>query len=126
MAQGRILIVEDEFLIAKNTQFTLEGMGYSILGIAMTGSEAIGMTRELKPDVLLVDIVLPGEIDGIEAVEELQKSLDIPVVFLSGNLEGINMKRIEKVRHFGCLSKPCNDYDLKKFIEYALSDIGGN
>jgi CheY-like chemotaxis protein len=119
----KILIVEDEYLIAMSTQQDLEGMGFSVTGIAMSGEEAIKMVERMKPDIILMDIVLQGRIDGIEAAAEIQKRATIPVIFLSGNLEGENLKRIEKIANFGCVSKPYEDATLRHMIRYALTHV---
>lgn len=126
MKDSGILIIEDEYLIAMNIQYTLEDMGHSVMGIALDAEEAIGMLKSQMPNLVLMDIVLRGSIDGIELATDFINRYGLPVVFLSGNLEGENMRRIEKLRHSGCLAKPCDDNTLDYTIRYALSESRKN
>ncbi len=83
MRSKTILIAEDEGIVARDIQATLERLGYSITGTAASGEEAVNMARYNHPDLVLMDIVLKGSIDGIEAARHIRDELDIPVIYLT-------------------------------------------
>jgi diguanylate cyclase (GGDEF)-like protein/PAS domain S-box-containing protein len=116
----RILIVEDEGVIALELQDRLTGMGYEIVGQVPSGQEAIDRTRELQPDVVLMDIILAGQMDGIEASEIIKNSLDIPVIFLTAHADERTLQRAKATQPFGYILKPFNERELQVSIEMAL------
>ena len=79
-----ILIVEDESILAEDLGLSLENLGYLVRGKVSTGEEAVKLAEELRPDLILMDIKLQGDIDGIEAADQIRTRLDIPVVYLTG------------------------------------------
>lgn len=83
MAKAKILIAEDERIVAADIQRSLQGMGYAVCGIVSSGEEAVNDAAELRPDLVLMDIVLEGEQDGIEAANLIRAHLNIPVVYLT-------------------------------------------
>lgn len=87
MAKAKILIVEDEIIIAKDIQNTLKSLGYDAPAIAFSGEEAIKKTEEIQPDLVLMNIALKGEMDGIEAATEIRNRFTIPVVYLTAYRE---------------------------------------
>ncbi|OQX72074.1 MAG: hypothetical protein B6D62_00020 [Candidatus Cloacimonas sp. 4484_275] len=89
MEKKKILIVEDERIIAEDIKVSLKKLDYEIIGIVTTGEEAIEKAGKLKPDLILMDILLETAMDGIEAAERIQKDYDIPVIFLTAHAEGI-------------------------------------
>ena len=86
-AAARILIVEDEGILAEDLGLSLENLGYSVEGKVSTGREAVNLAEDLRPDLILMDIKLQGDIDGIEAADQIRTRLDIPVVYLTGYAE---------------------------------------
>ena len=116
----RILIVEDEGVIALELQDRLTDMGYEIVGPVPSGQEAIDHARELQPDVVLMDIILAGQMDGIEASEIIKNSLDIPVIFLTAHADERTLQRAKATQPFGYILKPFNERELQVSIEMAL------
>jgi diguanylate cyclase (GGDEF)-like protein/PAS domain S-box-containing protein len=116
----RILIVEDEGVIALELRDRLADMGYEIVGPVPSGQEAIDHARELVPDVVLMDIILAGQMDGIEASEIIKNSLDIPVIFLTAHADERTLQRAKATGPFGYILKPFNERELQVSIEMAL------
>jgi diguanylate cyclase len=116
----RILIVEDEVVVALELQHRLTGIGYEILGAVPSGQGAIDRARELRPDVVLMDIVLAGKMDGIEASETIRNGLDIPVIFLTAHADERTFERAKATQPFGYILKPFNERELQISIEMAL------
>src|SRR5262245_57782651 len=117
---GRILIVEDEGIVADDLADTLTPMGYHVLGIASSGEDAIEKVRELRPDLVLMDIRLAGAIDGIEAATAIQKEQDIPVIYLTSHSDKETTRRAKHTKPFGFLVKPFNEAELRCSIEMAI------
>ena len=115
-----ILIVEDEGIVARDLVYRLETMGYRVAGVASTGEEAILKAWELHPDLILMDIVLKGDLDGIEAARMLRERADIPVVYLTAYADEETVQRTEASGPFGYLVKPFEDRELEACIEVAL------
>ncbi len=115
-----ILVVEDEVIVAEHLALTLQGLGYHIVGKVSTGEEAIQRTEELKPDLVLMDIRLAGEIDGIQASEQIRARFDIPIIFLTAHTESDVISRAKVSEPYGFLAKPISHKALKTTIEMAL------
>jgi PAS domain S-box-containing protein len=116
----RVLIVEDEGIVATDIQDRLSAMGYSPAGWADNAARAIEMTETQDPDIVLMDIRLPGPRDGILAAEEINRRFQIPVVFLTAYSEEATLERAKQAQPFGYILKPFNDRELKSTIEIAL------
>ena len=114
-----ILIVEDETLVARHERDLLEGWGYRVFDVA-TGEEAIQAAAELEPDLVLMDIGLPGEMDGVEAAEQLRTRFDIPVVFVTAFADDQLLKRARVTEPFGYVLKPFPERELHSNVEMAL------
>jgi len=80
----KIMIVEDDMMLGMEIEEDLIGIGYEVSGVPSTGEEALAMAKKMEPDLILMDIKLPGKLDGIEVAEEIQGDSDIPVIFISG------------------------------------------
>jgi DNA-binding LytR/AlgR family response regulator len=119
----KILIVEDEMLIAANIANQLETLGYEILGIIPRGQEAINAVKSDKPDLVLMDINLKGDIDGIEAATQMQLEGAIPIIYLTANTDEHHFKRAKATNPYAFLSKPFKKLDLKNAIELASDRI---
>ncbi len=115
-----ILIVEDERIVAEDIRSSLINSNYEIIGIVSTGEEAVEKAKELYPNLILMDIVLNGEMDGIEAAQLISNELHIPVVYLTANAEERTLERAKKTNPYGYLVKPFEDIDLNATLEIAL------
>lgn len=120
MAGKRILVVDDERIVNLDIQATLKRLGYDIVGDAVSGSEAIEKASQFKPDLVLMDIKLRGEMDGVEAANFIIKSYDIPVIFLTAYSDDQTLNRAKLSGPFGYLLKPFEERDLRSAIEIAL------
>jgi PAS domain S-box-containing protein len=119
MRKIRVLIVEDETIIALDVQGILNGLGYEIAGIAGTGETAVEKARTLKPDIILMDILLAGQMDGIEAAREIRKTNDIPIIYLTANADQATVDRARDTQPYAYLNKPIHERDLYSNIESA-------
>jgi PAS domain S-box-containing protein len=120
MQEKLVLIVEDEGVVALSIQAALKKMGYKVVGIAVTGNEAIALATEYKPDVILMDIHIKGDIDGIQTAEKLNQIMDIPVIFLTAYADDETVSRAMKTRSHSYLVKPYNPRELYSNIEFAI------
>ena len=120
MSKAKILIVEDERIIAKYIQNTLRALGYDISAIVSSGEEAIKMAGEVRPDLVLMDIVLKGDMDGIEAAEQIRNLFDIPVVYLTAYANEKLFQRAKITEPFGYILKPFEERELQIAVEIAL------
>ena len=112
MGNGKILIVEDELLIGENLKRSLLKNGYEVPSIAFTGDEAISMAERNKPDLVLMDIKLKGDMDGVEAAGNIRKRFEIPVVFLTAHSDIDTFEKAKKTEPFGYVLKPFEDRQL--------------
>jgi len=117
---AKILIVDDELSFRLLLQATLPLLGYEVAGVAAGGAEALELARFLKPDLVLMDIVMPGALDGIEAAKKIRAELAIPVIFLTGHGDDEIVARAKCADPFAFLIKPCGEEELKAAIELAL------
>ena len=116
----RILVVEDEGIVAMDIRDRLAGMGYQLAGHASNGELALALAERLRPDLVLMDIRLQGAMDGITAAEQLYRRLHIPVIFLTAYSEDATLERARLAEPFGYILKPFHDRDLRSAIEIAL------
>jgi PAS domain S-box-containing protein len=116
----RILIVEDETIISHDISNRLQALGYSIIGIEVSGEQAIERAREEKPDMVMMDIVLQGKMDGIEAAGEIRSRLNIPVIYLTAYTDEKILERAKITEPFGYLIKPFEDKEMHFAIETSL------
>jgi PAS domain S-box-containing protein len=120
MGEKSILVVEDERIVAMDLRMRLEGLGYSVAAIASSGKEAIKEAEGTLPDLVLMDIVLRGGMDGIEAAGEISNRLGIPVVYVSAYSDVETLRRAKVSGPFGYIVKPFDDRQLQANIEIAL------
>ncbi len=118
--KSKILIVEDEAIEAMNFEQILKSSGYDVVAIASAGEDALLKASDLKPDLILMDIVLKGHMDGIEAASRIRDDFDIPVIYLSAHLEENAVRRAKITSPYGYLIKPVTKTDLRNNIELAL------
>lgn len=117
---SRILVVEDERLVAINLELTLESLGFEVVGNVASGEEAVHQANEMKPELVLMDILLAGKMDGIEAAEQIRSIHDIPIVYLSAYSDSPSFERVKKTEPYGYLTKPFVPFELHGTIETAL------
>lgn len=115
-----ILVVEDESIVSKDIQQSLIKLGYNVAGAAATGEKAIEIAREELPDVILMDIMLKGSMNGIETAEMIRKELFIPVIFLTAYADDATLSKAKVSEPYGYIIKPFKEIDLHTTIEMAL------
>jgi CheY-like chemotaxis protein len=118
--QSRILIVEDEVVIAMEIEAMLEQLGYSVTGHASRGEEAIELAGQQRPDLVLMDIRLKSEMDGVTAAEKIFRLYKIPVVFLTAHSDPSTLERAMMIQPYGYIIKPFRKNELFTTIEIAL------
>lgn len=120
MSHTRILVVEDESVIAFDLEMQLTNLGYQVLGIVASGEQVAMKVGELRPDIVLMDIHLEGTMDGIEAAQQVRERFRIPVVFLTAYAEDSTLKRAETSCPYGYLVKPCDSRELHATLQMAM------
>ncbi len=120
MSRARILVVEDEGIIGKDIEHALKQQMYEVCARVMTGADAIEKARKLKPDLVLMDIVLKGDMDGIEAAGVIQREMDIPVIYLTAFTDSEKIKRASTTEAFAYIVKPFEDREMHSNIQMAL------
>ncbi len=120
MGDVRILIVEDEALVARGIQDRLKELGYEVPAVVDSGPAAVEKAGELRPDLVLMDIGLKGEMDGIQAADQIRDRFDIPVIYLTAYSDDETLKRARVSQPFGYLVKPFRTDDLHSTLEMAL------
>jgi PAS domain S-box-containing protein len=120
----QVLVVEDEWVVAIDVRDCLEGLGYAVAAIVASGEEAVIKARELRPDVVLMDIRLEGEMDGVQAAEQIWNELQIPVIYATGYSDQATVDRATTTEPFGYILKPIKERDLYIAIKTALQRYG--
>lgn len=120
MSKTRILVVEDESIVAKDIQRTLEKLGYEVPATASSAASAFEKLEEVEPDLVFLDIKLKGEQDGVHIAEHIKDRYDIPVIFLTSFVDQDTIDRAKVTEPYGYLVKPFNEGDLKTTVEMAL------
>ncbi len=121
MSLKRILVVEDEGIVSLDIQNRLRQAGYTLAGTAASGEEAIAQALSSQPDLILMDIKLQGQLDGIEAARQIRARLNVPIVYLTAYADEDTLKRATETAVFGYLLKPFKERELIATIEMALS-----
>jgi len=119
-AAHRILVVEDQRLIAADIENTLKKLGYVVVGNVSSGEDAISTSDRLRPELVLMDVRLRGEMDGIQAAETIRDRFNLPVVYLTAHTDEETILRAKKTTPFGYLVKPFNERELRATIEIAF------
>ena len=115
------MIVEDEGVVSIDIRNMLKNAGYGIAAVAFQGEEAVRKAEQSTPDLILMDIGLKGEIDGIEAAKKIRDRFQIPVVFLTGFADEATVAKAQEVNPSGFIIKPINEEELKKTLEDILT-----
>lgn len=116
----KILVVEDESIVAKDIQTTLRSLGYSVPAVVSSGEAAIDRAAASDLDLVLMDIVLKGEMDGVEAAEQIYENFNIPVIYLTAYADDHTLQRAKTTTPFGYILKPFEERELQTAIEIAL------
>ncbi len=120
MPKVKILIVEDEKIVAKDIKDSLNSLGYAVCAMISSGEEAVEKIEELKPDLVLMDIMLEGEMNGIQTAEIIRKRFHLPVVYLTAYADQATLERAKISEPFGYIVKPFEDRDLQVAVQMAL------
>jgi len=121
VARARLLVVEDEAIVRADLTQTLADLGYEVVASTSSGEIAVALTIESKPDVVLMDITLGAGMDGLEASQKIQQSLDVPVIFLTAHSDRSTLHRLSEIACAGCVQKPFEERLLAEMVEKALS-----
>lgn len=119
--KGRVLIVEDDLLLSMVEERLIKRLGFEVVGKVTKGIEAISKASELDPDVIVMDISLKGDMDGIEAMEAIREESDVPVIYLSGSGDRYFLERAKKTGFTDFLTKPVTGGDLKGPLLSAMN-----
>lgn len=117
---SKILVVDDEAIITMQLEERLSAMGYNVIGMAASGEEGIEKARRFLPDLVLMDIVMPGKSNGIDAAKIITTELNIPVVFVTAYADDVIIEKAKGARPYGYIVKPFNELEIKAAIEVAL------
>jgi len=116
----RVLIVEDEILIADELRERLARFGFSVIAAVDSAEEGIAIATRECPDLVLMDIRLTGEKDGVEAAKEIRQQLDVPIVYLTAYSDQLTMERVKGTEYDGFILKPFQRQELESTIEVAM------
>ena len=117
---SKILVVDDEAIITMQLEERLTALGYEVIGMAASGEDSIEKAKRLRPDIVLMDIVMPGKMNGIEAAKVINEEMSIPVVFVTSYADDAIIAKAKDARPYGYIVKPFNELEIKAAIEIAL------
>jgi len=123
MSDVKILIVEDDDVLARIISWRLNNLGYIVCGRTTSCAETMECLAKERPDLVLMDINIKGDIDGIETTALIRKEFKLPVVFLTSHSDGTTLERAKATRPQGFVLKPFSDNDLRVAIELALNNM---
>jgi len=124
MGKKNVLVVEDESIVSKDIQYSLKKLGYNVVGAAATGEKAIELAGDKQPDIILMDIMLKGDLTGIEAAAEIKDKYNIPVIFLTAYADENTLAKAKVTEPYAYIIKPFKEIDLHTSIEMALYKHG--
>ena len=125
-SNAKFLIVEDEMIIGANISLQLSKLGYEVIGILPRGEEALQFLKENQPDIILMDIHLKGELDGVETAKRIQQEHNTPIIYITANADEVNFNRAKDTKPQAFISKPFKKLDLQRAVELTLSRIKGD
>lgn len=120
MSKGRIVVVEDEIIVGKDIQSTLQSFGFEVPEVVTSGEEAIQAAFRLSPDLMLMDIMIKGGMDGVDAAEVIRSQFNIPVVYLTAYSDDETLRRAKLTESYGFIAKPFDERELYVAVEFAL------
>lgn len=115
-----ILIVEDELIVAEDLRRRLQRMGYEVRGVVTSGDEAIRRVGEVQPDLVVMDISLRGDMDGVEAAHRIREQYKTPVVYITGHGDPDTLQRAKSTPGFAFVLKPVEDREMQYILEMVL------
>jgi CheY-like chemotaxis protein len=118
----KILVVEDDIVVLRVLEWRLQNLGYEVCGKAETGEEALDLVASKEPDIVLMDINIRGDVDGIETARIIKKNNNIPVIFVTSHSEDEMVRRAKEIHPDGFIRKPFEDDDLRVAIQLALKE----
>lgn len=124
MPEAKILIAEDEAIVALDLRMQLQAAGYAIVAVVKSGEAAVDQASQVRPDLIMMDIHLKGKMDGIEAASAIVTRLDIPVIFVSALVDKETMARAETVKYSGYVVKPFSREKLLTAVQDVLNSVG--
>ena len=124
MSKINVLVVEDESIVSKDIQHSLKKLGYNVVGASPTGEKAVELAGSENPDIVLMDIMLKGEMNGIEAAERIKALYAIPVIFLTAYADESTLSKAKITEPHGYILKPFKEIDLHTTIEMAIYKHG--
>lgn len=119
----KIFIVEDEMIIGSNISLQLSKLGYEVTGLVPRGEDALTHIKKEQPDIILLDIQLKGELDGIDTAKQIQKEFSIPIIYLTANADEAHFDRAKETKPHAFISKPFKNIDLQRAIELTVERI---
>lgn len=119
----RIFIVEDDVIIGEDIKKSVRNIGHDIVGFVPSGEQALEQVTQVMPDLVLMDIVLRGRLNGIETAEQIHRHYKIPIVFLTAYADKLTMSRAQRAHPYGYILKPFEDQELKEVLEDAMVKI---
>lgn len=120
MSKIKVLVVEDESIVSKDIQHSLKRLGYIVSGATATGEKSVDLAANEKPHIVLMDIMLKGDMNGIEAAEIIKREHKIPVIFLTAYADEATLEKAKITEPYGYIIKPFKEIDLHTSIEMAL------
>lgn len=123
-SETTIMLVEDEAIVARDLSQRLSALGYSVVGIAANGADALSLASRTQPALIFMDITIQGPIDGIETAQRLSATMDVPIIFLTAHTDTGTILRAKRACPYGYLIKPLEERDLLTTIEMAMSRHG--
>jgi PAS domain S-box-containing protein/putative nucleotidyltransferase with HDIG domain len=124
MEKTKILVVEDESIVARDIRNMLLGLGYEVTAVISGAKEAIKSVKKDRPHLVLMDIMLPGDLSGVDAADQIYSEFNIPVVYLTAFADETTLQRAKETEPFGYLLKPFEERELKSTIEIAIYKFG--
>ena len=125
-SQIKLLIVEDEMIIGAKISMHLVSLGYEVTGILPRGEEAILHVQENPPDIILLDINLKGNLDGIDTARQIHQFADIPIIYLTANADDATFNRAKATKPYAFISKPFKQIDLQRAVELTITRMAEN
>jgi DNA-binding response OmpR family regulator len=116
-----IIIVEDEAIVAMENKMNLNGVGHKIIAVVSSAEAAIEAFNQYPPDLMLMDIKLKGEMDGIDAMHEIRKKSNVPVIFLTGNSDSKTKQRVDKIGYSSFMTKPILTIEIVDAVNEVLA-----
>ena len=124
MARAKILVAEDDEDVGAYIKKCLERAGFSVVGVVTTAEQAVAAAKSSTPDLVLMEMTLPGNMDGVDAAEQIRMQLSIPVVYLASSADEKTQERAKASKPSGLLRKPFNGYELQMTLDSAMHTTG--